>query len=176
MNTIQTKVPKPIINEYYLRNGNGSHMTVGIPYRGDHFNLSTGECSVARVIGGVRYDTVRAALIASMSAIDEDTGTYRVKRLYRSMHGAYFVLNMQWSDEYGFPDPDFIQPISDESVMNVARFIIPPQDCFRFLNDWYCAGWIPRNDIDAQKWAESCLSADDCETVMVEFTNSIRRT
>lgn len=175
MNAIQTRVPEPIINEHYPRNLNGNHMTVGIPFRGDHFNLSTGECCVARVIGGIRYDTVRATLIAGVSSVDEDTGAYRLKRLYRATHGNYFVLDMQWSGETGFDNPDFIQPINDDSVLRVARFITPPRDCMRFFCDWYCAGWIPRNDVEAQKWAEFCLSADDCETVMVEFTNSTRR-
>lgn len=60
MNTI--KVPEPIMREEYTRNGGGSHVTLGAPARGDHFNLNTGEVTVARVIGGVRYDTVRATL------------------------------------------------------------------------------------------------------------------
>lgn len=56
MNTI--KVPEPIMREEYTRNGDRSHVTLGARARGDHFNLSTGEVTVARVIGGVRYDTV----------------------------------------------------------------------------------------------------------------------
>src|SRR5450755_961502 len=108
MNAIH-KIPEPIINDHRLRNGDGSHVTVGVPFRGDHFDLTTGECTVARVIGGVRYDTVRATLIASACAVDEDTGDYRLKRLYRASHGAYFVLCMEWSDELGFNLPDFIK-------------------------------------------------------------------
>jgi hypothetical protein len=40
MTTIHTKAPEPIINEKYLRNGDGSHLTVGSPFRGDRFDLS----------------------------------------------------------------------------------------------------------------------------------------
>jgi len=176
MNAIHTKVPEPIVNDEYLRNGDGSHVTVSSPFRGDHFNLSTGECSVARVIGGVRYDTVRATLIASVGMVDKDTLEYGLKRLYRATYGAYFLLRMQWTDEQGFRATDFILPIADGDVLGFARILVPPRDCARFLRDWYCSGWIPRNDIVAQQWAEDCLSADDCEAVMLEFTNSTRRT
>jgi hypothetical protein len=45
MNT--TKVPQPIMREEYVRNGDGSHVTVSAPSSGDHFNLSTGEVTAS---------------------------------------------------------------------------------------------------------------------------------
>lgn len=168
MNTI--KVPEPIMREGYIRNGDGSHVTLSVPARGDHFNLSTGEVTVARVIGGVRYDTVRATLIAGKSGLDEICH-YELRRLYRASHGAYFLLRMDWSDEEGFFGTDFIKPTPDVHVLTIARMMIAPADCLDFLRNWYCAGWIPRNDIEAQQWAEQMLSADDCEEVLLGLTN-----
>jgi hypothetical protein len=175
MTTIHNKAPDPIVNENYLRNGDGSHLTVGSPFRGDHFDLSTGECNVARVIAGIRYDTAQATLIASKGTIDEDACNYRLNRLYRASHGAFFLLTMEWSHEEGFVGPDFIRRVADEMVLTFARDIVPPADCVRFFRDWYCTGWIPRNDSEAQGWAEFCLSADDCEAVMLEIASSTRR-
>ena len=168
MNTI--KVPEPIMREEYIRNGDGSHVTLGAPVRGDHFNLSTGEVTVARVIGGVRYDTVRATLIAGKSGFDE-IGNYELRRLYRATHGGYFLVRMDWSDDEGFHGTDFIKPTADAHVLTMARMMIAPNDCLEFLRNWYCAGWIPRNDIEAQQWAEQMLSADDCEEVLLGLTN-----
>lgn len=172
MNT--TKVPEPIIREAYRRNSDGSHVSMSVPARGDHFNLSTGEVNVARIIAGVRYDTVRATLVAGKSGID-DVGNYELRRLYRAAHGAYFLLRMDWSDEEGFYGPDFIHPLADADVLMTVRTIIAPTDCLVFLRDWYCAGWIPRNDAEAQLWAEQTLSADDCEEVLRGFGNKAWR-
>jgi len=168
MNT--TKVPEPIMRERYIRNGDGSHVTLSVPARGDHFNLSTGEVTVARVIGGVRYDTVRATLIAGKGGLDEICH-YELWRLYRASHGAYFLLRMEWSDEEGLFGTDFIKPTPDAHVLTIARMMVTPPDFLAFLRDWYCAGWIPRNDIEAQQWAESTLSADDCEEILLEINN-----
>lgn len=171
MNT--TKAPAPILREVYVRHADGAHVTLGVPTRGDHFNLSTGEVSVARVIGGVRYDTVRAQLIAGKSGLDEIC-RYELRRLYRATHGACFLLRMDWSDEEGFYGTDFIKPIADPDVLMIARMMIAPGDCLTFLRDWYGQGWIPRNDSEAQKWAEQTLSADDCEEVLRGFGNRTR--
>ena len=169
MNAIHTGVSEPIITECYLRHSDGRHVTVDIPYRGDHFNLSTGECRVARIIGGIRYDTSRATLIAGTGMLDEDTGAYWLKRLYRATHGAYFELRMVWPDEFGFEDTNFIRPMSEDRVLNFARTLVLPHDCMRFLLNWYWTGWIPRNDVLAQAWAERVLSDDDCEWLLSEM-------
>lgn len=168
MNTI--KVPEPIMREGYICNSDGSHVTLSVPARGDHFNLSTGEVTVARVCGGVRYDTVRATLIAGKSGLDEICH-YELRRLYRASHGAYFLLRVDWSDEEGFFGTDFIKPTPDAHVLTIARMMVAPADCLDFLRNWYCAGWIPRNDIEAQQWAEQMLSADDCEEALLGLSN-----
>ena len=162
--------PKPIIRESHIRNSDGSPVKLTVPSRGDHFDISTGEVSVARIIGGVRYDTVRATLIVAKSGLDA-IGTYEMRRLYRATHGAYFLLHMDWSIDEGFYGTDFIKPTFDGHVLMIARTMIAPTDCLAFLRDWYCQGWIPRDDSDAQQWAESTLSADDCEEVLLQLRN-----
>ncbi|MHB8474603.1 MAG: hypothetical protein ACYDC8_17525 [Gammaproteobacteria bacterium] len=166
---MNNNVPNPIINDHRLRNGDGSHVTVSAPYKGDHFDLTTGDITVARVIGGKRYDTAQATLIASEGVVDTDTGGYRLKRLYRANHGGYFTVRMEWENDIGFGQENFISSILEDQVLGVARMIVQHSDCLRFLREWYCAGWIPRNDIQAQEWAEDSLPADDCEAILFEF-------
>lgn len=42
MNAI--KVPEPIMREGYIRNGDGSHLTLSVPARGDHKLMDWAYC------------------------------------------------------------------------------------------------------------------------------------
>lgn len=92
MNT--TKVPEPIMRERYFRNGDGSHVTLSVPARGDRFDIGTGEVDFARIIGGVRYDTVRATLVADRSGLDK-IDPYELRRLYRAGHVNLLRITMR---------------------------------------------------------------------------------
>ncbi|MGH8190787.1 MAG: hypothetical protein ACREP2_05010 [Rhodanobacteraceae bacterium] len=165
MSRIPIPIPEPILTGEFLARHDGRHILLGKAERGDEFDLTTGECRVARVIRGIRYDTAKAILVVGSSALELADG-FSLQRLYRAEHLAWFLLRMEWWDGIGFRNEDFIRPVPDEHVLHRVRGIIRTADALHFLLDWYCGGWIPRNDRYARSWAEEALSADDCEIVL----------
>lgn len=169
MNTIESQVPEPIVHETRLRRGDGSDFVIVRPRMGDKFNLSTGEVHVARVIGGVRYDTGQAALVFGYGEF-HGYFCYRLFRLYRTGAGRFFWLHMQWAEEEGFVGTDAISVLEDRQILPALRIWMPDDKIYEFLLKWYCPGWLPRDDAFSQAWAESTLSADECEKIQAAMS------
>jgi hypothetical protein len=163
MNTIA--IPAPIIRECRVSLIDGTEINIKKPPQGDSYNLSTGEVSVARVIGGIRYDTVRASLVVGAG---EFYGycSYKLCRLYRTADGKFFTAQMQWSSDEGFIDLMPILVLEETNVLTVAKNLLAKDDITQFLRDWYCSGLLPLDDGFVQNWAETILSADECEAVL----------
>jgi hypothetical protein len=136
-------------------------MLAGVGYP----NASTDPHGVSRVIDGLRYDTHQAALVASVFELD-DAWDLHQWGLFRGDHGRWFVVKMRTGYQEGAEIVQTIHPLPDGRVLGFARNLVTPELCLRFLLDWYCTGWIPRNDPFVRDWAEADLSAGDCQTVM----------
>lgn len=157
--------PKPILRGESIRRLDGTPITLAGPHAGDHFNLTTCQCRISRIIHGQRYDTDRSLLVAGTSRVDFADG-FMLHQLYRADDGAFFALHMLWWRELGFSTAHFIQPLTDSKVLATARSIVQPVDCRDFLLGWYSLGWLPRDDACVRAWAEAVLSADDCAMVL----------
>lgn len=158
--------PKPIRFGPGIGSPENEHVIVERERRKDHLDLTTCECAVARMIGGVRYGTGDADLVASHSLIDDDQ-IFLLRQLYRGHDARWFLLQVQWFFESRRCNDNLIVPIPDDKVLGQLRTLVRDDDCFALLRDWYGNGWIPRNDAFVQKWAEDVLSADDCAYVVV---------
>lgn len=162
MNTI---IPEPIQAETRLQRLDGSDVIVDVPDFGDSYNLGTGEVTVARMIGGIRYDTTTASLVAG---IGEYFGfrRYALSRVYRTADGRFFQLKMVWSEDPDFTGSAGIEPLEDSAVLATLQVHVADNRLAELVRGWYCPGLLPRDDGFIQRWAESALSADDCQAVM----------
>lgn len=157
--------PDPIIYGHLIGARDGGHWTFTKPHWGDWFDLTSGECRMARVIAGIRYDTSISTLVARHSGIDV-YGLFHFRWLFLASHGAWFAVHVEGQVEQFRETFSDLRLVPAQSVLQVARLMIQPGDCLRFLTEWYCAGWIPHDDDEARSWAEEVLSADDCEKVL----------
>lgn len=157
--------PDPIIYGHLIGARDGGHWTFTKPHWGDWFDLTSGECRMARVISGLRYDTSTSTLVARHSGIDV-YGLFHFRWLFLTNHGAWFTVHVEGQVEQFRETASDLRLVPAQSVLQVARLMIQPGDCLRFLTEWYCGGWIPRDDDEARSWAEEVLSADDCEKVL----------
>ena len=154
--------PDPIVKETRVRHGGGADFIIGDRTKNDYINLTTGEVRVARIVEGVRLDTTQATPIFGRGTLDD---SYRLVRLYRTVAGKFFALNVEWADEFGIIGGDLLHPIEDGRVMSVAQMYIGTSDTLAFLRDWYGGGWLPRDEFLARRWAAAVLSADSHETL-----------
>lgn len=169
MNTIERQIPKPVVRESRIRRGDASDFIIVHARMGDSFNLSTGEVRVARIIGGIRYDTTQADLVFGYGEF-HGYCCYRLFRLYRTSAGRFFWLSLQWAEDEGCVGFDAITVLENERVLPAVRMWMSDGDVSEFLLNWYCPGWLPRDDALAQAWAESILSADECERVQAAMS------
>lgn len=170
MNT--TNIPASIVCETRVSKLEGGEICIADPRHGDYYNLSTGEVRVARMIGGVRYDTADASLV--YGAGEYFGGCYALSRLYRANDGKFFVLQMiQVGDE--FADIKAITVLEEACVLETARHFIIGREVLKFLCEWYCSGLLPLDDAFVQEWAEATLSADECQTVLAALGNRYSR-
>lgn len=163
---MNTNIPESIQAETRLQNLDGSDVIVDVPEFGDSYNLGTGEVTVARMIGGIRYDTTAASLVAG---IGEYFGFHRyaLSRVYRTADGRFFQVKMVWSEDPDFTGSAGIEPLEDDAVLATLHIHVADSKLTELVRDWYCPGLLPRDDGFIQRWAESALSADDCQAVMV---------
>ena len=161
MNT--TKLLAPIVCETRVRVLDGEDLCIKNHRHGDTYNLTTGEVHVARMIGGVRYDTTNASLVVGFG---EYFGycCYTLSRLYRTNDGKFFLLQMQWAADVGLIGMKAIDEVHD--VLTVAKNILLESQTAEFLREWYCSGLLPLDDEFVRDWAESVLPADECEAVL----------
>ena len=157
--------PHPIIYGHLIGARDGGHWTFTKPHWGDWFDLTSGECRMARVISGLRYDTSISTLVARHSGIDV-YGLFHFRWLFLASHGAWFTVHVEGQVEQFRETSSELRLVPTQSVLQVARLMIQPGDCLRFLTEWYCGGWIPRDDDEARSWAEEVLPANDCEKVL----------
>jgi len=154
--------PDPIVNETRVWHRDGADLIIGDLAKNDYFNMTTGEVRVARIVDGVRLDTTQATLIFGRGTFDD---SYRLVRLYRTVAGKFFALNVEWADEFGIIGGDLLHPIEDGRVMSVAQMYIGTSDTLAFLRDWSGGGWLPRDEFLARRWGAAVLSADSHETL-----------
>lgn len=157
--------PEPIIHGHLIGARDGGHWVFTKPHWDDWFNLTSGECRMARVIRGIRYDTSASVLVARHSGIDV-YGLFHFRWLFLANHGAWFTVHIDGQVEQFRETSSDLRLVPAQSVMQVARLMIEPDDCLRFLTAWYGGGWIPRDDDEVRSWAEEALSANDCEIVL----------
>jgi hypothetical protein len=157
--------PKPIRSGPGLGSPEDKHFIVENARRKGYLDLTTCECKVARVIGGIRYGTGDADLVASRSLIEVEQ-YFSLRQLYRGRDGRWFLLQVQWTFDSERCNDNLIVPIAYYDVLDELRTLVCEDDCFELLRDWYCQGWLPRNDMVVQQWAEAVLSADDCQYVI----------
>ncbi len=172
MNT--TNIPAPIINETRVSKLDGGEICISDPKHGDSYNLTSGEAHVARMIGGIRYDTANASLVYGAGEYF-GYGCYLVSRLYRTNDGKFFVLQMITGGEE-FVDTQAIRVIEEDSVLETAKSLLAESEVLKFLREWYCSGLLPLNDAFVQEWAESTLSADECQAVLAALGNRYSHT
>jgi hypothetical protein len=168
MNVQENALPQSIVREARLLYAGGKEFELRDERREDNYNLSTGEVRVARIMQGIRYDTTRATLVVGDGEFSGND-SYRLRRLYRTKNGTFFLLQMLWSAELGFIDRPAIVVVEDEAVLGVAKGLLRGEDILPFMLDWYCAGLLPLDDAYVQRWAEAILSADKCEAVLSRF-------
>jgi hypothetical protein len=157
--------PESIIRGHLIGARDGGHWIFTKPHWDDRFDLTSGECRMARVIGGLRYDTAASVLVARHSGIDV-YGLFHFRWLFLANHGAWFTVHIDGQVEQFRETASDLRLVPTQSVLQVARLMIEPGDCLRFLTEWYGGGWIPRDDDEARSWAEEILPADDCERVL----------
>lgn len=161
MNT--TTIPEPIVCETRVQYQSGDDMCIDDPRHGDACNLGTGEVHVARMIGGVVYDTANAALIAGVGEYF-GASCYALSRLYRSHDGKFFVLRMATARNLAsFKLGAITEP---DEVLSTARDHVGETRAADFLRTWYCSGLLPLDDEFAREWAESVLPVAECEAVL----------
>lgn len=161
--------PTPIRCGPRLGAADGEPFIVENAQRKDSLDLTTCKCKVARVINGFRYDTQDADLVASRSFVNL-TQDFSLRQVYRGHDNRWFRLQVNWFFESKRCNDDLIVPIAYCGVLTELRRLVRDGDCFTFLRDWYAAGWLPRNDLFVQQWAEATLSADECTSVIHSFS------
>lgn len=161
-------MPSPIRYGSGLRMRRDAHFIIEPARHGDVLDLTTCDACIARVIHGIRYDTQRAFLVASRSGFDNEL-FFGLRQIFRGYDHRWFALQVQLTLDSGACNTNLIMPIPDERVLPSLRQVVRDEDCWPFLRDWYCMGWIPRNDAFAQAWAEAVLPADDCQFVINSF-------
>lgn len=157
--------PEPIIRGHLIGARDGGHWLFTKPHWNDRFDLTSGECRMARVIRGLRYDTSASVLVARHSGIDV-YGLFHFRWLFLANHSAWFTVHIEGQVEQFRETSSDLRIVPTQSVLQVARLMIEPGDCLRFLTEWYGGGWVPRDDDEARAWAEEVLSADDCEMAL----------
>lgn len=158
-------MPSPIRFGPGLRTRRDAHFIVEPARHGDVLDLTSCDCSIARVINGIRYDTRRAFLVAAMSCFSDDM-FFGLRQIFRGFDHRWFALQVQLTLDSGACNDNLIMPIPDERVLPSLRQMLREEDCWPLLRYWYCGGWIPRNDAIAQEWAEAVLAADDCQQII----------
>jgi hypothetical protein len=156
-------MPAPIVCETRVSELEGGDLFIKNPRHGDTYNLTTGEVHVARMIGGVRYDTATATLIVGVGEYF-GLSCYLLSRLYRTNDGKFFQLQMQWAGDVGIIDMQVISDVHD--VLTVAKSHLPESRTAEFLREWYCTGLLPLDDEFVRNWAESVLPVEECEAVL----------
>jgi hypothetical protein len=121
------------------------------------------------VLRGVRYDTARAALIVGHGELMDADG-YQLGRIYRTTEASFFNLSMQWAYGIWFVEVPTIEVVDPEDLLTLAKQILRDEDVLQFLSNWYCAGYLPKDDPFVQQWAEDVLSADDCEAIQARIS------
>lgn len=171
---MNTNTPEPIRAETRLQYLDGSDVIVDVPEFGDSYNLGTGEVTVARMIGGIRYDTTTASLVAG---IGEYFGFHRyaLSRVYRTADGGFFQVKMMWSEDPEFTGSAGIELLEDDAVLATLQIHVADSKLAELVRDWYCPGLLPRDNGFIQRWAESAMSADNCQAVMVALGNRYTR-
>lgn len=159
----QTTIPEPIVCETRVQHLDGSDVHIDDPRHGDTCNLSTGEVHVARMIGGVVYDTAKVVLIVGVGEYF-GSSCYGLSRLYRSYDGKFFQLRMAWIDDVGTFDMEAITWPS--SILEAVKLHVGQSNAAQFLRTWYCSGLLPIDDEFARDWAESVLPVAECESVL----------
>jgi len=156
------KIPAAIVSETRVIELNKEEISIRVPRYGDCVNLSTGEASVVRIIGGLRYDTAASSLVAG---VGEYIGSrmYVLMRLYRTAEGRFFGLKMISVDDDARID---LQVFEEHEALAIARSLVAGVNVAEFLREWYCAGLLPIDDEYVRGWAESALPADECEQVL----------
>jgi hypothetical protein len=164
-----TNLPAPIVCETRVSRLKGGEICVREPRHGDFYNLTTGEARVTRMIGGIRYDTADASLVYGTGEYF-GVGCYILSRLYRTPDGKFFLLQMISGGEE-IADIKAISVVEEDHVLETAKHLLAESELFKFLREWYCSGLLPLNDAFVQEWAESILSADECQGLLVALGN-----
>jgi len=156
------KIPAAIVSETRVNELDNTEVFIGNPRYGDCVNLSTGEASVVRMIGGLRYDSAASSLVAG---VGEYIGfrIYVLLRLYRTAEGRFFGLKMFSVDGDARID---LQAFDEHEALAIARSLVAGENVVEFLREWYCAGLLPIDDEYVRDWAESALPAGECEQVL----------
>lgn len=163
------KFPDPIINDAPVSKDTNPG-SVNDPAQAFRINLETGDFRVARIINGIVYDTERSTLVASVVGRDAANGCM-LRRLYRAEDGHWFFVHLLvWPRVLAISD-GLVWPLADETVLLMASSIVPDKDCAIFLEDWYGAGIIPRNDAYATMWAKDALSGEDLEASLAAIAS-----
>jgi hypothetical protein len=166
---MNTNTPEPFVRETRVQRIDGRDIQPTLDKAGDAWNLSTGEVAIARVAGGIRYDTAYAELIMGVGEYF-GSGAYAAFRLYRTDSGRFFRLHLVWQADTATAE---IKPLPDGeiSVLSLAKTMLGNQDVAEFLKSWYCQGLLPLDDAFVQEWAEESLSADECQNVLVALAS-----
>lgn len=161
--------PEPYVRETRVQRIDGTDIQPTLDKAGDAWNLSTGEVAVARVVGGIRYDTANAELIIGVGEYF-GSGAYAAFRLYRTDSGRFFRLHLVWQADTATAK---IKPLPDgeSSVLSLAKIMLGNQDVAAFLKNWYCQGLLPLDDAFVQEWAEESLSANECQNFLVALAS-----
>lgn len=161
MNT--TNTPAPIVCETRVNKLDGGDLLIKNPRYGDTYNVSTGEAHVARMIGGVRYDTASASLVVGLG---EYFGLccYMLSRLYRTNDGKFFQLQIRWAGDDGLVDMQVVSEAHD--ILTAAKNHLSEDRTAEFLRGWYCSGLLPLDDEFVRNWTESVLPVEACEAVL----------
>jgi hypothetical protein len=158
-----TNMPAPIVCETRVSELEGGDLCISNPRHDDSYNLTTGEVHVARMIGGVRYDTTNASLVVGFGEYF-GLSCYMLSRLYRTNDGKFFQLQMRWAGDVGSIDIQAISEVHD--VLTIAKNHVLESRTAEFLRGWYCSGLLPLDDEFVRNWAESVLPVAECEAVL----------
>lgn len=161
-----TKVPAAIVCETRVHSIDGEEIRIKDEKFGDSFNLSTGDASIARLIGGVRYDTANASLVVGAGEY-VGFGEYALARLYRTAEGKFFRMALHNIHDSLRIELLVVDDWND--VLVFVRNLVPESRIVEFLREWYCSGLLPIDDQFVREWVESVLPADKCEEVLIHL-------
>lgn len=162
--------PDPIINDVPVSKDTNPG-TVNDAALALRINFETGDVRVARIIDGIVYDTDRSTLVASITGRDA-ANALMLRRLYRTEDGHWFFVHFLLWPRVAAASDGFVWPIADDVVLFMASSLIPDRDCLGFLEDWYGAGILPRNDACAERWAKDVLSGEDLEAALAAIATA----